>query len=170
MQHYTGTFKFNSRSAYRALFVAKRTAGATPVAGTPTVTYAIINTKDGNAYVGSTKNFYGRWGGHLMQLEGGYHSNDMLQNAYNKDGKHFIITIIDHLHGDVDGNILLHKEELAALKYNGRLYNYKVGNSWVDGKCPLNSTGNKCGYRPLFKRGKNTVSRWYDYTSARRAA
>lgn len=49
--------------------------------------YAIINTKNGKTYIGSTIDFEGRWKGHKYDLRKGVHCNPHLQNAWNKYGE-----------------------------------------------------------------------------------
>lgn len=49
--------------------------------------YKIINKIDGKYYVGSSKNIYKRWNAHIRNLNKKCHSNDYLQNAWNKYGK-----------------------------------------------------------------------------------
>lgn len=49
--------------------------------------YKIINKIDNKYYVGSSKNIYKRWNAHTRSLNGNYHTNDYLQNAWNKYGE-----------------------------------------------------------------------------------
>lgn len=50
-------------------------------------TYKIINKTNGKAYYGSSTNLIRRKIRHFKDLENNCHTNQYLQNAYNKDGK-----------------------------------------------------------------------------------
>jgi group I intron endonuclease len=70
--------------------------------------YKITNLKNGKFYIGSSKDIEFRWGEHKKHLNGNYHINKKLQNAWNFYGKeNFEFTIIE-LINDFD---LLVKEQ-----------------------------------------------------------
>ncbi|MDE2031362.1 MAG: GIY-YIG nuclease family protein [Patescibacteria group bacterium] len=57
--------------------------------------YAILNITTGKFYLGSSKNIYKRWHSHKSALNGKYHDNSYLQNAWNKYGElDFILVIL----------------------------------------------------------------------------
>ena len=49
--------------------------------------YKITNIKNGKFYIGSSKDIEFRWNEHTKHLNGGYHINNKLQNAWNFYGK-----------------------------------------------------------------------------------
>lgn len=58
--------------------------------------YLIVNTLNGNRYVGSSKNLYGRLYDHFYSLEHQTHHNKHLQSAYNKYGEcNFMYCILE---------------------------------------------------------------------------
>lgn len=48
--------------------------------------YVILNTKNGKVYIGQAEDFRKRWVHHTCALNGDYHGNTYLQNAWNKYG------------------------------------------------------------------------------------
>ncbi len=58
--------------------------------------YKITNLKNGKFYIGSSKDIEFRWSEHKKHLNGNYHINKKLQNAWSFYGKeHFEFTIIE---------------------------------------------------------------------------
>jgi group I intron endonuclease len=58
--------------------------------------YKITNLKNGKFYIGSSKDIEFRWNEHKKHLNGGYHINNKLQNAWNFYGKEsFEFSIIE---------------------------------------------------------------------------
>ena len=58
--------------------------------------YKITNVKNGKFYIGSSKDIEFRWNEHKKHLNGGYHINNKLQNAWNFYGKEsFEFSIIE---------------------------------------------------------------------------
>ena len=60
--------------------------------------YTITNKTNGKYYVGSTSNFNKRKHDHIKRLNGGYHINKHLQNAWNKYGEDsFEFTLVEYV-------------------------------------------------------------------------
>ncbi len=60
--------------------------------------YKILNIKNGKFYIGSTNDFYRRRSQHKSDLQNNKHSNQYLQNAWNKYGQDsFTIKIIEKI-------------------------------------------------------------------------
>jgi len=61
--------------------------------------YAIVNTIDGKAYIGSSTHITKRWSDHRKTLRDGTHNNPYLQHAYAKHGaqafEYRILEIVD---------------------------------------------------------------------------
>ena len=90
--------------------------------------YRITNIQNGNSYVGKTgMNFGDRWDCHKAQLNGGYHDNPHLQNAWNKYGyenfEFCVIEVVD----DVSKLNDLEKEYISKYKSVGKSYNILEG-------------------------------------------
>jgi predicted GIY-YIG superfamily endonuclease len=129
-------------------------------------TYAIVNPATGQAYVGATQDFMKRWSTHCNRLKAGQHPNDRLQSAYAAHRDVLTISIVEKLF-TTEG--LEEAERDAAKPWTGQLYNYKVGNRWVEGESTATSTGFLAGgwYKPKTKHSGNTKLRWFDYTAPR---
>lgn len=56
--------------------------------------YLIMNQINGKGYVGQAVNIEERWKQHKYRLNGQYHGNKHLQNAWNKYGKDNFVFII----------------------------------------------------------------------------
>lgn len=163
MQTFFGTFPLNDYNLYATLTSGPKKPGVKII-----TTYAITNKRTGRAYVGATKNFFIRWRGHYNGLKRKAHPNDMLQAAYTADPDGFVITIVSHL--DTTTNLIEREVEAGAHYDVAALYNYKLGNNWINGHHPLNSSGIKSGgYRPKKTIGKQTKSRWFDGTGMQHA-
>jgi hypothetical protein len=75
--------------------------------------YKIINTYNGNYYVGSSKNIDRRWNEHLKKLKSDNHQNTILQRAWNKYGEdNFKFEVTE----TCDLSILLERENLYLSK------------------------------------------------------
>lgn len=58
--------------------------------------YMISTDQSKKVYIGSTKDFEGRWGGHVYSLQRQRHGNRHLQNAWNKYGeKSFFFDVLE---------------------------------------------------------------------------
>jgi len=63
--------------------------------------YKITNLKSGKFYIGSSKDIEFRWSEHKKHLNGNYHINKKLQNAWNFYGKeNFEFTIVELVSND----------------------------------------------------------------------
>lgn len=63
--------------------------------------YKITNLKNGKFYIGSSKDIEFRWNEHKKHLNGNYHINKKLQNAWNFYGKeNFEFTIVELVSND----------------------------------------------------------------------
>jgi group I intron endonuclease len=63
--------------------------------------YKITNLKNGKFYIGSSKDIEFRWSEHKKHLNGNYHINKKLQNAWNFYGKeNFEFTIVELVSND----------------------------------------------------------------------
>lgn len=51
--------------------------------------YEIVNLKNGKKYIGQSKNLNERLNAHIRMLHGNCHTNNHLQNSYNKHGEKF---------------------------------------------------------------------------------
>lgn len=72
--------------------------------------YKITNLKNGKFYIGSSKDIEFRWGEHKKHLNGNYHINKKLQNAWNFYGKeNFEFTIVELVSNDE--TFLLEREQ-----------------------------------------------------------
>jgi group I intron endonuclease len=70
--------------------------------------YKITNLKNGKFYIGSSKDIEFRWSEHKKHLNGNYHINKKLQNAWNFYGKeNFEFTIIELIN---DFNLLVKEQ------------------------------------------------------------
>ena len=75
--------------------------------------YKIINTYNGNCYVGSSKNIDRRWNEHLKKLTTNNHQNVILQRAWNKYGENnFKFEVVEVC----DLNVLLERENFYLSK------------------------------------------------------
>jgi predicted GIY-YIG superfamily endonuclease len=54
-----------------------------------------IETPNGNAYVGSSTNIFGRWCGHRYHLRRGTHHSERLQAAYRKHENALLFRIVE---------------------------------------------------------------------------
>jgi len=72
--------------------------------------YKITNLKNGKFYIGSSKDIEFRWSEHKKHLNGNYHINKKLQNAWNFYGKeNFEFTIVELVSNDE--TFLLEREQ-----------------------------------------------------------
>jgi group I intron endonuclease len=70
--------------------------------------YKILNKVNNKFYIGSSNNIKRRWMHHITYLNGGYHTNVHLQNAWSKYGKQaFEFSILEQ----INENELLLKEQ-----------------------------------------------------------
>jgi group I intron endonuclease len=90
--------------------------------------YRITNKTNGMTYVGKTgMNFGDRWDCHRAQLNGGYHDNRHLQNAWNKYGADaFEFDVIEKV-SDVSKLNELEIKYIAEYRDIGKCYNISDG-------------------------------------------
>jgi len=55
--------------------------------------YAIKNSDNNKIYIGSSKSFYKRLNKHINNLRKNIHSNNHLQNAFNKYGENILFIL-----------------------------------------------------------------------------
>lgn len=82
--------------------------------------YKILNTKNDQIYIGSSKNIRNRKNRHFNDLKNGVHRSIFLQRSYNKYGKDvFVFELIEYV---MDENMLLKREQywmdILKPKYN----------------------------------------------------
>ena len=78
--------------------------------------YHITNLKSGKVYIGQSIDIYKRFRDHKAALNGGYHQNRYLQNAWNKNGEtNFIFGILEECAEDD----LVKKEQFWIDFYGG---------------------------------------------------
>ena len=94
--------------------------------------YCIENLINGKKYIGLSNDIYKRWSNHLCELEGNYHHNIHLQNAWNKYGKaHFKFYILE----ECDETNLNIQEQFWINHYNTFKsgYNRTIGGEGIRG-------------------------------------
>ena len=90
--------------------------------------YRITNKANGKSYIGKTgKNFGDRWDCHRAQLNGGYHDNRHLQNAWNKYGSDSFEFCVVEVVDDISKLNDLEIKYIAELKKAGKSYNINDG-------------------------------------------
>jgi group I intron endonuclease len=88
--------------------------------------YAIVNTKNGLRYIGSTISFEQRWAQHKIHLRMGYHENEALQRDWNVDPDSFQFEIVEVLPEGSTRNQLQARERYYINRCgaeSGRIYN-----------------------------------------------
>lgn len=162
--NFTGTFNLADRSLYEGLFVTtNRYRQLPPAAGYVIVTYAIVSKTTGKAYVGSTENFYRRWGHHLNDLTKGKHGNGQLQRIADLYGIDDLeISIIKHYKTTED---LLAAEYRDGLSFRPErdLLNIRLGSKYLNDYSPTALSMVKTTRRPPTRRpGIQKKTRWFD--------
>lgn len=119
--------------------------------------YKIINTENGNFYIGSTIEPHKRELRHFRELKGGKHHSVYLQRAYNKYGRNaFIFKIAKKL-------VLENEEELRLLEERYIKYCWKSGKLY--NMSQQGSGGDLISYHPNInsikeKHSENSRMRW----------
>lgn len=89
--------------------------------------YLILNIINNKKYIGSTtRSFKLRWGDHIKQLKGNYHTNKHLQSSWNKYGaKNFKFLIVEILE---DKSLCINREQywLDFHKCANKKYGYNI--------------------------------------------
>jgi group I intron endonuclease len=94
----------------------------------------IVNDK---VYVGSTKNFNRRFYDHNLTLTKLIHTNNKLQNAWNKYGKHnFVFEILEYI-GDI--SLLDDREKEYIKEKDSKANGYNIVVDWVNDARDKNS-------------------------------
>jgi group I intron endonuclease len=105
--------------------------------------YQIQNIVNGSVYIGSSNDMSKRWIDHRKLLRKNTHTNQHLQNAWNKYGEQsFSFVILEHRPNDSKKALLYREQEyldLYLLKYKDRCYNIAT----VAGSGPGPKVGNK---------------------------
>lgn len=94
--------------------------------------YCIENLVNSKKYIGLSNDIYRRWSNHLCELEGNYHVNIHLQNAWNKYGKEqFIFYILEKC----DESKLNSREQFWIEYYDTFKYGYNrtIGGEGIQG-------------------------------------
>lgn len=116
--------------------------------------YMILNKISGKFYIGSSKNYKGRWSVHIHLLNKNNHFNKHLQNSWNKHGADkFEFSIIMNV---LDKNEL-HNVEEYYLKYYFKYFRKKLFNI-TDKADKILGAGNIVGIlNPKAKLNENKV-------------
>ena len=147
--------------------------------------YRITNKIDGKSYVGKTgMNFGDRWDCHRAQLNGGYHDNPHLQNAWSKYGaQNFEFEIIEEV-TDVDTLNDLEMKYIAEYRAAGLCYNIHDGGDGgfllgkhlseetkrkIGEKNRVNMTGRKASEETRQKMSESQSARFATWTDEERA-
>jgi group I intron endonuclease len=88
--------------------------------------YAIVNSKNSKAYVGSAKDISQRWMTHRKTLRGNRHDNRHLQGAWNIYSENaFVFIILETVESDID---LVDREQhwIDALQSSDEAYGYNL--------------------------------------------
>lgn len=148
--------------------------------------YRITNVKNGKSYIGKTgMNFGDRWDCHRAQLNGGYHCNPHLQNAWNKYGQDSfefcVVEVVD------DATLLdeLERKYIAQYREAGECYNILDGGDGgfllgthlsedakrrIGEKNRVNMTGRKASEETKAKMSDSHKERYKSWTDEDRAA
>ena len=148
--------------------------------------YRITNMLNGKSYIGKTgTNFGDRWDCHRAQLNGGYHDNPHLQNAWNKYGQDkFEFCIIKTVN---DASLLndLERKYIAQYRSNGVCYNILDGGDGgfllgthmseetkrkIGEKNRANMTGRKLSEQTRLKMSQSQKQRYASWTDEERVA
>ena len=85
--------------------------------------YEIQNTKNNKRYIGQSTNVRQRIKAHTQALNNNTHRNQHLQNSWNKDKKHFKITVLTYCEEkELD---TLEQHYIKKYKTNKAQYGYK---------------------------------------------
>ena len=148
--------------------------------------YRITNTINGNTYIGKTgMNFGDRWDCHRAQLNGGYHDNQHLQNAWNKYGQdNFEFSVVEEVD---DASLLndLERKYIAQYRESGLCYNILDGGDGgfllgihlsdetkrkIGDKNRANMTGRKLSAETRAKMSESQKKRYASWTEEDRIA
>jgi len=110
--------------------------------------YKITNVKNGKFYIGSSKDIEFRWNEHKKHLNGGYHINNKLQNAWNFYGKESFEFSIIEITNEID---LLVREQfyLDMFKPHMKEIGYNIN--------PTSNGGDTLTHNP---KGQMLIEEW----------
>lgn len=148
--------------------------------------YRITNIVNGITYIGKTgMNFGDRWDCHRAQLNGGYHDNPYLQNAWDKYGEgNFEFAVVESVE-DPDMLNELERKYISEYRSRGLSYNlhdggdggYNLGKHLSDDtkrkigqKNRENMTGRKAGTKTKEKMSATHRKRYEGWTDEDRSA
>lgn len=148
--------------------------------------YRITNKVNGNTYIGKTgMNFGDRLDCHRAQLNGGYHDNPHLQNAWKKYGQeNFEFCVVEAVN-DVALLNDLEKKYISEYRANGKCYNILDGGDGgfllgthlseetklkIGEKNRVNMTGRKLSDDTRAKMSDSQKKRYASWTDEERAA
>jgi group I intron endonuclease len=104
--------------------------------------YAILNMKNGKAYIGQAVDIKYRWRMHKNALNGGYHINPYLQRAWNKYGEEsFAFNVVEECLMDQLNEREIH--HIAMHRARGLCYNMTDGGDGTRGRIASNETRQK---------------------------
>jgi len=134
---------------------------AKPINGQPAPrvmgVYAIVQTRTGMAYIGSTENFFERFSKHFRELKGGYHGSLQLQAHYLVDPDAFEFRLLQEV--DTTDGLMELEEQLSREWGIENLYNCCVGKRRIPGRYGLNASAPRAKTKGVRKQHK---ARWYD--------
>lgn len=121
--------------------------------------YKIENKVNHKVYIGQTHNFGKRWRDHLNALNGNYHNNKHLQNAWNKySPMAFTFSIIEECKEDMGKHEIFWIKEYKAINDN---YGYNVsigGNAPMAGRRHTKLSKDKMSKSHMCKKTKRNTS------------
>lgn len=148
--------------------------------------YRITNIQNGKSYIGKTgMNFGDRWDCHRAQLNGGYHDNPHLQNAWNKYGQdNFEFCVVEAV-DNIDLLNDLERKYIAQYREAGKCYNILDGGDGgfllgthlseetkrkIGEKNKVNMTGKKASAETRAKMSASQKKRYESWTEEERIA
>lgn len=114
--------------------------------------YCIENLVNGKKYIGLSRNIFQRFNRHKNSLNGGYHTNEHLQSAWNKYGENnFSFSIIEVCNEDE----LKNKEIYYIKEYNTQ--NRKYGYNKTSGGDGIKNLSEECAEKISISESKKPV-------------
>ena len=123
--------------------------------------YQIVNTGNGNRYIGQTKEPSHRKSCHFYELHKGIHKNKAMQRDFTADPKAFEFEIVCECNEcEADG---LERYFIAKYKEKGRCYNISPGRTENGGNETSKETRDKASKAKIgnqYMRGKRLSDEW----------